>query len=172
MELDGNNQYVSYGDLTFLNAVSTFTVMFWMNQDVLDQTDIIFVKSLDATNYIRIFTWATGGVLAIEIAVAGVNRASFDYSTAVSSSSWHHVAVVFDGSQTGDANRLVVCVDGVPVTLAFPAGSMPAITADLAGQDAQIGRATSSFDGKLKDFRIFSRALSAGEIIACMHPTT
>ncbi len=170
MELSGSNQYVNYGDLTFLNAVSAFTIMFWINQDVLDVISYIFQKRADDSNRIEIRTLVAGDIIFV-LNNGGTKYAFFDLSTLVAAGSWHHMAMVFDGARTGNSNRLIVYVDGSPVTLAF-AGAMPATTVDLAGEDAIIGRSSRSFDGQLKDWRIFSRALSVGEIKACMHPTT
>ncbi|KKM99003.1 hypothetical protein LCGC14_1152160, partial [marine sediment metagenome] len=79
IELDGNNQHVNLGDLTYLNSVSAFTIAFWMNQDVLDIADTIFRKYLDGNNNIIIFTVDTDGTLRVEIENGGVARGIFDY---------------------------------------------------------------------------------------------
>ncbi len=167
LHLGGDDEHVNIGDVVELNAVSAFTIAFWMSQDVLDQLDTIFRKYLDGNNNICILTVDTDGTLRIEIENGGIARGIFDYSTVISANSWHHVAIVFDGIQTGNANRLVVCVDGNPVTLAF-GGTIPAVTSDLSGQDATIGRATASFDGKLDGFRIYQQPLSQTQIMDLM----
>ena len=167
IELDGDDAHVNCGDILELNTVTAFTICFWMNQDVLDQQDYIFVKEAVGNNMVRIRTWNTG-FMFFEIRVAGAQFGYFDYSTAISAREWTHIAMVFDGPQTGDANRLVAYVGGEPVTLTF-SGGIPAVTADLSGQDATIGTAALSFDGKLYDFRIYNIPASRDEINQIIH---
>ncbi len=168
IEFDGNNQYGNCGDILELNTVSAFSICFWMAQNVLDVDDTIFRKALDVDYNVGIKTRAANGHLYIELGVGTQESGHFDYSAAISAANWHHVAAVFDGSQTGDANRLVVYVDGTPIVLLFD-GMIPAVTADLSGQDATIGAAANTFDGSLYDFRIHSCALSRDEIIEIIH---
>ena len=149
--LDGNNQYVNLGDVAILNAVEKFTLCFWMNQDVIDVGDIIFRKQLDNDNEVQLYA---GGGFFFMVCSGAHTHGSFDLSTVISAGNWSHVATVFDGSLTGDAERLKVYVDAVPMTLNF-VGPIPATTADLSGVDATIGAAASSFDGRLSDFRIY-----------------
>jgi hypothetical protein len=164
LEFNGNNSSVNVGEVVELNAVQKCAIAFWMTQDILDQTDIIFRKEGLATTRFQIFTIASGGLMRVEI-VGNTAYGQFDYSTAIAAGNWHHVVVVFDGSQTGNANRLVVYVDGVPVALAF-VGVIPATTTDLFGNDATIGLSSSSFDGKIDDFRIYDDALTQAEVQA------
>jgi len=168
IELDGNNQYVNCGDLTCLNAVSAFTICFWMRQDVINAADNIFVKFLDASNSIYFYTAAdTFMYFYLENTNTGIARTTAAYGNSVPALSWHHVAVVFDGAQAA-ANRLLVYFDGAPVALTI-VSALPATTADLTGVDAMIGNAVSSFDGRLYDFRIYSCALSRQEIMTIQH---
>ncbi len=159
-ELNGNDAHVNVGDLTYLNVVSQFTIAFWMNQDVLDQQDYIFDKRVDDNNRISIAPWNNGAMYFVFNTGGGINGRILFYSTVISANSWHHVAVVFDGTQTGNANRLVVYVDSAPVALIFT-GTIPAVTPDLSSEDAMIGLDALSFDGKLFDFIICNAALSA-----------
>ncbi len=156
---NGNNSNYNLGDVAELNAVAAFTIAFWMRQDVLDVQDTIFRKAVDNNHDVGIETRANGN-LYVDVGW-NADEAGYipNYSTVITAGQWHHFAAVFDGAQTGDANRLVMYVDGNPVTLSFN-GSMPAATADLSGQDAIIGAAASAFDGLLDFFSVFSRPLT------------
>ena len=167
IELNGNNQYLNCGDVAELNAVSQFSIAFWMNQDVLDITDYMFYKYLDGTRYIRIYTALTGGLFTCQIRDGLHTEGNFDYSAIMSAGSWHHVAIAFNGAGVANIDRMKIYVDGIPITLGF-AGTVPAATADLSGIDAQIGQPANSFDGKLFDFRIYSVALTNDEILTLM----
>lgn len=158
LEFDGNNDHVNLGDLAYLSSVSAFTISFWMNQDVIDVTDIIFIKAIDSSNRILIYTNADGK-LYTHVCNGAAQQGTFDYSTIISAGIWAHFVCVFDGSGATAADRLKVYVDSSQQTLAF-AGSTPVTTADLSGIDATISRSTNAFDGKLADFSIYNRALS------------
>ena len=162
IELDGNTQHVNVGDVTQLNAVSAFTICWWMNQDVVPSNDTIFVKLVACLNRFQVFIIGTTMYHSIADGVA--QRGRWDYTTRVSAAHWHHFAEVYDGSQTGDAYRLMLYVDGVPVTFAGFDGIIPAITPDWTGADLYIGDTANSFGGKLYDVHIYSVPLSRDEI--------
>ncbi len=165
MEFDGNNQYVNLRDLTYLNAVGAFTIAFWMNQFQSDDNDVILRKYDDATHWVEIHTtnFSTGTLeCAINNGVV-TGRGYFLHTSIASENAWHHVAVVFDGSQAGNINRLRIYVDGAPITLTF-VGTIPTTTADLSGVDATIGAALNSFNGKLFDFQIHNVPLTRDEV--------
>lgn len=75
------------------------------------------------------------GVMHNYVKVPGASASSFEdgtYTIPTNNSSFHHVVYVFDGTQTGDANRLKVYWDATQQTLAFsgPLGSVPAAMAN------------------------------------------
>ena len=167
LELDGDDAYVSLGTTQVLSSVSAFTLCGWVNQNVIGTHDRIFFQHEDGDNNIILQTDG-GPVMEIFVENGGDGYGSFDYSTVVSAHSWHHVAVVFDGSQATNATRLLLYIDGVPMALAFT-GTIQATTPDLTGDIAVIGTPTFSFDGRLYDFRIYSVPLSRQEIMTIQH---
>lgn len=89
--------------------------------------------------------------------------ATYSYS-ALSGTGWHHLAVVFDGSQSTDATRLVTYVDGVAQSVSF-AGVVPSslgggITEFKLFEDQSARYGTGNFS----DFRMYSRSLSSNEV--------
>ena len=158
-EYNGNNSNHNLGDIAELNAVTAFTIAFWMNQDVLDVVDVMAIK-LIGTNYVQINTHG-GGQLRAYVTVAGATAyGAFDYSTVINANQWHYLAMVFDGTQTGNANRLVIYVDAVPMTLTFVGAEIPALSPDMSGGFLRIGNTGDSFDGKLDSMGIFSSVLT------------
>lgn len=161
LRLDGNNKHVIIGDVLELNATEKFTIAFWMNQKIIDQTDNIFVKFTSGTSNIQILT--TGGNLRFRIGNGAASWGEFDYSTIMSAGVWHHVVMVFDGSQAGNATRLVVYIDGAPITLVFTL-VIPVITSDQFGRDTYLGFTASSFDGKFDELVILNAALTQTQV--------
>jgi hypothetical protein len=84
---------------------------------------------------------------------------------ALSDTNWHHLACVYDGTQTGNTNRLKGYVDGSPITFDGYNGTVPAALTSAA-QTFYIGPTTccSWSNGTIDDIRIYDRPLSAQEI--------
>src|SRR5208337_1074600 len=77
---------------------------------------------------------------------------------------WYHYVAVYEASQSTDATRLKIYINGVQQALAFSA-SLPLSAA--AGTSLIIGKDvadSSYFNGKIDDVRIYNRALSATEV--------
>ena len=159
-EFNGNNSYYDLGDVAELNAVTAFTLAFWMRQDVLDVTDYIFSKYLDATHRAELYSSVDGCFYFRVADGASLWYPNWDYSTAITAGQWHHVAWVFDGSGAANADRLKCYVDAAPVTLTYSGVAVPAAMGDLTGADATIGATAASFDGMLDSFAIFTDPLT------------
>lgn len=166
-EFNGANSVVTVGDVVELNAVSAFSMLFWMAQDVIDQSDRIFEKCKGINNATDVFTH-TSGEFRFRIADGSDTYGYFDYSTLISAVTWVHIAVVFDGTQNTNATRLIVYLNGSPVTLSYN-GTIPAATDDSVGCSASIGRSSQSLNGRLHDFRLYSIPLSRDMVNQIIH---
>ena len=144
LEFDSGDESVNLGDITGLNSASEFTISFWMNQDVISQYEIIFMKYKAIQENIAIHTH-TDGNMYFRIETPFGAYGTFNYTAVMNAGEWHHIAGVFDGSLSGDANRMKLYVDGVLQTLSFQ-GSVRTATADLSGYDG-IGK-TARVDRK------------------------
>lgn len=84
----------------------------------------------------------------------------------IAAGTYYHLTMVFDGSQTGNANRLKLYVNGVLKTLSFT-GTIPATlltnTADL-NFGKWGGSATNYLNGAVDAARLYSRAVTAAEV--------
>jgi hypothetical protein len=77
---------------------------------------------------------------------------------------WHHLAMVYDGTLTGNENRLKAYIDGEQISLTFTGiipDTMPTIFANV-----NIGRHSTSnfFQGVIDEVKVYSCALTEGEI--------
>ena len=81
--------------------------------------------------------------------------------------SWFHVVVVFDGSLTGNANRLKVWVNNVAKTLTVGGGAVPATLLD-GGATLFLGKfggiLNRFYNGAMDLVGLWNRALTAGEV--------
>ena len=100
-------------------------------------------------------------------AVSGYGAIS-DYATTFPVDTWVHVAYVYDGSQSGNADRLKLYINGVEKTLSF-SGTVEATTPSSLSLPLDIGRrgyggGTFYEYGAIDDMGIWTRALTATEI--------
>jgi hypothetical protein len=160
-------EYVEVPDSEVLSLTTSATWELWMNQSVIDLKQAVISKDTSTTNLISFYTWDDGNFY-FDIRDGSTQYGYFNYSTAISADAWHHLTVVFDGSLSGNANRLKVYVDSVQQTLTF-SGTMPSTLPTVASPQ-MIGNMNSSwtttglFNGKIDDVRIYSDALSSDEV--------
>lgn len=79
---------------------------------------------------------------------------------------WHHAAFTFDGSQTGNSNRLKIYFDGVNETATF-AGTIPSATSNnAANEDVRIGQDVNGTfgSGEYAEIGAWQATLNAEEI--------
>ena len=77
---------------------------------------------------------------------------------------WHHIAMVFDGGGSTDADELKLYVDGVQETLTY-SGTAPSTVDDLSSYDIFIGRQGSNyFNGNIAQVGIWIKALTQEEV--------
>jgi hypothetical protein len=95
----------------------------------------------------------------------GTGAAGADGEFAHSDTLWHTLTGVFDGTQTGNAARLKIYLDGVPQTLSFT-GTIPAVTpTSTANFYANFIQSVSTYyNGTCASLAIWGRALEPAEI--------
>ncbi len=153
---DGVNDYIDCGDINDVDSANVLTFEAWA-KPATGVGGPIISKYTDATNRTHIYLLGT---------TVYWNTSNGDSSYAISTvtlDTWHYFVMVFDGSETGNANRLKGYVDGVLQTLTFT-GTIPATTANHVG-NLLLGRQdTSYFKDTIDEVRISNSARSAGWI--------
>jgi hypothetical protein len=83
--------------------------------------------------------------------------------------SWSHISIVYDGTQSTDATRLKVYLNGVQQVLAF-SYTVPATTSNVNFSNSALGVYTTqgffsnNMAGNIGTASLYNRALSAAEI--------
>ncbi len=166
LNFDGVDDYVET-PFTTLNGSSYGTLSFWFKRDAVSQIAPI-VGATQGYILDRFFVIPySDGLIYFE---AYNNQNNSAYATYASNdTNWHHVVMVFDGTLSGDDNRLKGYVDGAQVSLSFAGGS--GVIASTIGTmnvlnvgRASMGGFTAYGKGKADEVRIYNRALSAIEI--------
>jgi len=158
---DGVDDYVSVPKQTaFVNA-SQFTLMSWMKRRT-SSSKIICYQGADAGDDVSFELWNDGA------AYFEVGNASNSYATIGNTSiDWQYLTMVFDGTQTGNSNRLKCYINGNLLGVAYngtiPSTSGPSNSVFSIGNSQGIGGNFS--DGNIAQVSIYNRALSASEVL-------
>jgi hypothetical protein len=156
------------GDVTEVNNVQNFSISTWVNQTEVPSSvsNYIFYKQKDTSNRIYFATITTSNRLQILVANGSTSSYGYlnTYQNYITAGRWHHVVVVYDGTQATNATRLVLYIDGVAVPFTGFTGTIPDHTADLSTYSTYIGLTSSSWYGKLKRFRMYSSSLTSANV--------
>lgn len=144
-------------------------------QSLTGVTQIIVFRTLSTaagTRYccstdVHGFEWGQSGTTWI----GGFAGATYTVDTLVADTNFHYVTILYDGSQTGNANRLKVRLDGAPTTLTFT-GTVGAATSAVAkyfyGGSTGTGASnqTNFWIGDIGELLIWTRTLTTAEVLA------
>ncbi|MDM8530766.1 Ig-like domain-containing protein [Anaerolineales bacterium HSG25] len=175
LHFDGANDVVDVGDLDILDGVSQYSIEAWVKFDTFSSWDTVFGKRTgDSDRAVVLQSYDSLGTIGVS-AAGGYGKST---TGLLSPNTWYHIAIVYDGTQTGNADRLKLYVDGALQTLTF-SGSVPATTpvdsssrlvlgAEYNGTSAVSGssRVAVPFNGILDDVRLWTVARTAAEISA------
>ncbi|MDP3956223.1 MAG: LamG domain-containing protein [bacterium] len=160
LEFDGVDGYVDAGDISSLDSAQKLTLSAWAKRSMSGSSVWVTKEKDGINNRVALGLWIDGYFYVEPTGSAGYARVS------LADTDWHHLVMVFDGTQSGDSNRLKGYVDGVEVSLSYAGGTVASVTNNMAGSTFDIGRspAYGYSNGIADDVRIYNRALSASEI--------
>ena len=154
LDFDGMDDYMTCGYMSELDAIQTFTISMWVKFDNLTGTQRIIGKRYNAVYHIACNVVGTEFYPSINGAYGSTTDANLVGGT------WYHIAMVFDGTLTGNINRLKLYVDGIQKILSFN-GTIPSITYDFALNPSTFYLGTDGFStpnyygGKMDEVSIF-----------------
>jgi hypothetical protein len=126
---DGSSHYIHAPNIGSLAGASALTMSAWMY--ISASTTMMCVGQSNNTNtgLVGLYHYNDGSINFELSATGGVySGGTLSYSVV----GWHHIVGVFDGSQTGNSNRLKIYIDGVLQTISF-FGTVPATVPSNAG---------------------------------------
>ncbi len=168
MSFSGSN-FVGTG-VNLLEGKSMFSVAFWINvtsfpgpayqTSALSQYWTVFGPSNGYQGYTNTFSAAVAS--GSNLNAEGTSTTN-GYSTGV----WYHYVAVYDGTQTGNSNRLKLFINATQQVLVYD-GPEPA-TSYVSGNMLRMASSQGTFFipaliGILDDVRVYNRALSGAEV--------
>ena len=154
---------------TLLNSESAVTVSAWVKFIAIADFYAPWSKYSTTSNRFGVTLGGTGagsntGLLVM--AASGGNAYGVTAGGLLTTDVWYRLTQVFDGTQTGNANRLKIYIGKVSQSLTFT-GTIPAATANLTSTAFVWGRHSATYsDMILDDARIYLRALDQDSIDA------
>lgn len=152
-----------------IDNVSAMSWSVWVKPESLADFRFILNKGA-ATNTSRtalsLGGTGAGANTAVLCTVAnGTNSYGYTASSKLSNGVLAHIVMVFDGTQTGNANRLKCYINGAAETLTF-SGTIPSTTPNKSSDELKVGAdvSASNWDGIVDELGIWSRALTPSEV--------
>ncbi len=151
---DGSNDYLTCGDITQLNSTTKFTVTGWGKRTSSSALVSLFNKYSSSSNLITTDLYAANFYGIVGNAGAAIGTA------ANNDTNWHHIAMIFNGNLSGNANRFNAYNNGTAMSLSF-SGTVPASVPNLSGTSVYIGRDDYTgpyMNGRLDEIRVVALA--------------
>ncbi|MFT5646078.1 MAG: hypothetical protein ACI976_000756 [Aureispira sp.] len=173
LSFDGVDDIVIIGDVAALDGISQFTYEAWVKMNTFNAFGRLFGNS-EINGFNTIGTAMSLGSTSGSLNLVTRNGANSGGTTGnvLPLNTWTHVSMVFDGTQTGDANRLKCYINGIEVPLTFSGNAIPA-TLISNNQPLVLGSnfVGLEFPGEMDEVAFWNTARTANEIRENMHLT-
>lgn len=173
VDLDGTNDFVSVPAQTWSDGASAMTIACWYRPDTLADWKLAVTKYYNSSNFWQLAHGGSGfgGNNDVLLSInTGTSESTAVYTTGnvLATGTWVHIVAVFDGSLTGNTNRIKFYINGTLSTTSS-GGTTPTSLISSASDNILVGwrddsAATYSIDGRMDDIRMYSRALTAGDV--------
>ena len=163
-DFDGTNDYISNSSLDLRN-LPAMSWSAWVKDDKTSGLSSFFSHGLNGQYSNDTYFFQSAGNNRFQVNQSGDGSGS---ATSPTSSTWNHLAVVFDGSGAANSNRLRYFANGVEVALSYDY-TVPATTGNPSSSSTRIGDYVSApgsnlFVGRQDDIRAYNRVLTQSEI--------
>ena len=171
-DFDGSNDYIDCGNITEMNSATALTFSLWVKPDMnasVEAYPILYSKQDDGNNRILAYIDVSLGNLYLETSNATPTQwARYEsFPVATYQGKWTHIAHVFDGSQSTNATKTKLYINGVQKTIDTFGATQPTSTASYSA-NFLIGRNSASgvnyFDGSMASVATYNTALDAQTI--------
>lgn len=170
LNFDGTDDYVDLGDLPSTEGASQLSWEAWVKPSSLAINKVIIAKGNGLAATQASWGLSTDSATSSSLRVS-VSTTTSDVSTyavvpnVFTNGTWTHIVAVFDGTASGNSNRLKVYVNG-SITIPTYSGTIPTST-QATTSNVRIGSASDAaafFTGQIDNVKIFSYPLTAVQV--------
>jgi hypothetical protein len=142
LDISAANSSVNFGNISSLNGAAALSISGWFRYVGAPTNGRAAWgrRSSNAGFWSRVLNSA-GNLGADIVFNTGITAAIPAGELTVDT--WHHYAILYDGTQSGNAARLRWWLDGAPVTVSF-AGTVPAVLASAGSQPWLFAKASTA----------------------------
>lgn len=166
-DFDAVTEYVNLGNVSETSGAAKLTGFLWLSLGALDVLQYILRQYNDADElFYLISETPSTGTLGVHIGASDGTVATGVYYYANDGFLVNQqtlLSFVFDGTQTGNADRLKILQNAINKSLTFT-NNVPAQTGVLSGSALTLGYSTNSLNGIVDEFRLIAGALTANQI--------
>jgi hypothetical protein len=144
---DGTNDYIDTADINSLDGATQASAFLWMKMPALSGENDQFILSKWDYPTQGNFAISQGHnsdelnfYLATSLTDDGTGCAIVTTNTNLTTDTWYQIGFVFDGTQTGNANRLKVYVNGQNASVSQLSGNVPAALTSSGTATVKIGK--------------------------------
>jgi hypothetical protein len=169
---DGTNDFANCSTIASSDAAAALTYAMWVYPTALGDSDQIFTKFVSTSSRagLELGSGSTGSNNDLVVFVStGSTKSGYTNANVLSTNTWAHVAVVYNGGGATDADKLKIYVNGSEQTVTVPSAGLPTTMMNTPTQEWWAGWRDDSpagfaWNGRIDDLRVYTRALSAGDI--------
>ena len=164
-DFDGADDFINCGNISGLNGGLTEAT--WMGWFKRESNGFFYMMGTYGTGQIQFFGMqANGYVTAYAATSAGGQRTMAKANKTWSLNEWYHIAFVYDESESSNADKMKIYIDGILQANAVAGAALTSLHSSTA--NFNIGRltgaTTNEYNGKIDEVAIFTSAKSASDI--------
>jgi hypothetical protein len=168
-DFNGSTDRLDWANIS--NTVSALTISSWVYVDTIGQLRYVFASHNSAnTGFAEIFGFGYVDSTHISLfmnaqGATALQRGSDTFNPSTIAGAWHHILMTWDGGTT--ATNAHLYLDGTELAYTTPInGATLTAGTGVWSLGGRIYDDNRNFDGKIAEFGVWNRVLSAGEIAA------
>jgi hypothetical protein len=176
LRFDGVNDVVNAGDINAFDSSQHLTAEMWVRIDQFDAWRTFFCKFQNLANRIQFQQYSEPGKIAVvvnnsaDIKKEGNQAYYYTPNPEVTIGDWFHLAMVFDGTQPEQEQRLKLFINGMPRTLKKEGTARGTVPTHLPSTSAPMllgaekPKGEYGYKGLMDEIRIWTVARSEQQI--------